>query len=1279
MTSLRGFFDIDLAMGLNFRGAYNAANTYEGGDVVVHSGTAYVAGGSIAAGVTPPTGLWGLLANQGIDGTDGDYTVWLFARGTSPPRRPNTLDASLASGRIAISSTVWLTTEPAGNGNLYVSWVRYSYNSSSWQYGQVTDLSGEPGTPGDIGPEGPAGDSVSINFSPNGTSSWTATPVLPPNANATRYIRFRIGTGAWTAAVQFVGSDGTDGTDGTPGTGVLIQFAQTNSSRPSDWHNIPRDNDKYIRFSTDGGTVWSTGIKFVGDDGTDGDDSLEAQYSATDTGDASYHETFQSNDVFIRFRIGNLGAWGTGIRFVGRDGAAAPHMQVEYSNASGGRFDGTFRTGDKYIRFSTDGGTTWLPSAAGVKFIGDDGTEGGVGNPGESVSMEFSADGMGGWHTGNPTAADYFVRFQVGSRGWQTGIQFRAYALQIQYSADNMAWHTAFVAGTDKYIRFSNDNGANWTTGDRFVGEDGSDGTDGDDTLEVQYSVDNNAWHAALNIADRFIRFRVGGTGPWSTGIRFVGTTGGFQATLYQRSANQPAAPSGVTYNPASIGNPYGNAGSWTPTVPSGTEQLWRISVTVPPATTTGNLSVTVNGIVYSERGATGDAGADGKWFRPVYQWSASEPADPTGLSYNINNGTIDGLSGGWHEAVGTTSAPSHFLWASLIEVEGTRASQVQKWRASGPKGADSTTAGPAGTDGNSVDVIYQRNSSTPATPSGGTWNGSDYDPPNGWHESVPSGTDPIYMVVVNLSGTNQTNTGISYDTVINITSGGGSGTGADGDDGSSIDIVYRRSATALTVPPTGGVAQNGEIRTAPTGWSTTIPSGTDPIYTAVAHIDGATNSIRYDEPIRWQGTDGSDGTNAPQVMFQYSVDGNTPWGAYATNSAFTRVSVDGGTVWGAAMRFRGADGTDGTDGTDGAKGDSIRAVWRTAATRPSTPVGLVLSSAGAWTDLIADDSNAWRADPVEPSGNLNLWQQDFQVDWATNPPGLTALGQPFQVFVRGIQGQAGESIRFFYMRTTTSATPTTPGITFNGSAFGGLGDWVPSNIPGAGGDFIWRVAVAYRVGVNGQQVTNPIQYSAQRGAAGTPGAASDDYVPIFMRSTTIPAAAPAVGTWDGTTYTPSTGWSTTAPAATMTEYVVMQWTRLTRSAPYTVTNVGVPQLSSLILPVAPVSPTTTAVRMTYGIADDSNNPVGTAQRTAEVQMAVGDSHTFAVITMPLTTATGDNYYVELPAGFVLTGARDSFQGETINDWTRHTQRWVYAIGFARAQEDITFTIRRDS
>ena len=111
-------------------------------------------------------------------------------------------------------------------------------------------------------------------------------------------------------------------------------------------------------------------------------------------------------------------------------------------------------------------------------------------------------------------------------------------------------------------------------------------------------------------------------------------------------------------------------------------------------------------------------------------------------------------------------------------------------------------------------------------------------------------------------------------------------------------------------------------------------------------------------------------------------------------------------------------------------------------------------------------------------------------------------------------------------------------------------------------------------------------------------------------------------------------------------------------------------------LPMA-AAPSTTSVRSTYGLATSSNAPTGTAEMTAPIQLAAGQSHTFSV-AMPVTTATGINYYVELPTGFMMTGATDPLDGDIFYAWTNTGQRWFYNIGRANNQNNFTITIRRN-
>ena len=65
---------------------------------------------------------------------------------------------------------------------------------------------------------------------------------------------------------------------------------------------------------------------------------------------------------------------------------------------------------------------------------------------------------------------------------------------------------------------------------------------------------------------------------------------------------------------------------------------------------------------------------------------------------------------------------------------------------------------------------------------------------------------------------------------------------------------------------------------------------------------------------------------------------------------------------------------------------------------------------------------------------------------------------------------------------------------------------------------------------------------------------------------------------------------------------------------------------------------------------------------------------------MQTTTVQNNNYYIRLPAGLSLTSAIDSNQGQELVDWVRvgSTQIYIYTVGFDRANNVFSFTVRRD-
>lgn len=70
------------------------------------------------------------------------------------------------------------------------------------------------------GERGPEGDSISVQFSVNGTSNWHY-----PFVEGDIYMRQRVGSGAWSDAIRVVGEQGEPGADGESGGYTEFQFS----------------------------------------------------------------------------------------------------------------------------------------------------------------------------------------------------------------------------------------------------------------------------------------------------------------------------------------------------------------------------------------------------------------------------------------------------------------------------------------------------------------------------------------------------------------------------------------------------------------------------------------------------------------------------------------------------------------------------------------------------------------------------------------------------------------------------------------------------------------------------------------------------------------------------------------------------------------------------------------------------------------------------------------------------------------------------------------------
>jgi hypothetical protein len=217
-------------------------------------------------------------------------------------------------------------------------------------------------------------------------------------------------------------------------------------------------------------------------------------------------------------------------------------------------------------------------------------------------------------------------------------------------------------------------------------------------------------------------------------------------------------------------------------------------------------------------------------------------------------------------------------------------------------------TWSPVAPSGDSVDIVFRRSATQPATPS------PSVGTPSGWYSdvnSVPAGSDPIWSSV----GTN-TGTGTVYvwQTPLLIE-------GQDGADGLSIAelLIYIRSSSAPSTPSGGSYNFTTQTLTAPSGWSSGIPAGTDPVYTsrAVASIQGTTgtdSSLTWSSPVLSiqngsPGTPGTDGSSSRICFARVPSNPSPVSGTIFTsgNSSFP-TSGQSSSTWGFAATWVAID-----------------------------------------------------------------------------------------------------------------------------------------------------------------------------------------------------------------------------------------------------------------------------------------------------------------------------------------------------------------------------------
>lgn len=619
-------------------------------------------------------------------------------------------------------------------------------------------------------------------------------------------------------------------------------------------------------------------------------------------------------------------------------------------------------------------------------------------------SSTESTTNFDGWYRAVPdlTQGDYLYAIQVNiaDRSDVEIISFDSWSSPTLISSAN-------TAGID---------GFNTATVNLFQRTTGSAPTDPQGTLTYTFadssysrSVPNDGWTALNNVgtgntlwvssavaASRSGTFVIAAT-EWDTSTLSTNGTNGAEATdgtngvstallvVYKRSAASPTTPTGGSYNfsSATLTAPSG----WGAGIGSGTDPVYvsRAISSVVGQTGTDSVLAWSPAELAFQNGTDGDPGSQGSSFFEglAFARSATQPSTPTGGSFNFGTNILTPPTG-WYVDIPSGTDPAWLIIGNFSIVGQTGVDSNTTWTAP-TKAFDNGLDGNPGTDGTSVYLysVFKRSASgyTQAL-TGGSYNFSSNSgtPPTGWSNSVPSGTDDLYISSTTASIAGPTGTDSSLTWTIPTTLATNGVNGVDATDGRSTAVlnVYKRSSTVITTAPSGGSFNfSNSNLTPPSTYSSSIPSGTDPVYvsTGLASVVGTTGT---DSIIPWavpalafqNGTNGVDGSAGKSVFEGYIFKRSstaitvTPTGGsfnFGTNTltpptGWSDVPPSGTDELYISLALFSISGDTGTDsspswtapvlqaksGTDGSNGQSVFkfSVYRRGPTAPNLPTG---------------------------------------------------------------------------------------------------------------------------------------------------------------------------------------------------------------------------------------------------------------------------------------------------------------------------------------------------
>lgn len=470
-----------------------------------------------------------------------------------------------------------------------------------------------------------------------------------------------------------------------------------------------------------------------------------------------------------------------------------------------------------------------------------------------------------------------------------------------------------------------------WSTITELV-SDGKNGTDGKDgeagtgikTTTIEYAVSDNGVQFPQSGWQADIPEVAQGKFLWTrTTIEYTNNTSSVSYSVSKNGVNGTDGSPGtdgvgikqttISYVVSDTGTDIPQTG-WKDTIDAtGSGQyLWtRTVIEYTDDTSSTSYSVSRNGTNGID-GKDGTDGTNGLNTAIVYLYKRSPSAATINwtqtLTYSFTTNKLQSVPTGWHESIPDGTDPIYMTAATASSITLTDTITKDEWAApillakNGTDGQDGKPGDP-GTSGSSAATVflYKRgaNSTSITKPTTnltytfetGVLSGTLA----GWSQTIPgSDGNPCFMIQATAIGTGSTDIiePSEWSEIIKLVEDGAPGqNGTDGKDGTdgtngvntAIVYLYKRDAAAATIDWTTTLTYNfttKKLGTVPTGWSSTIPSGTDPLYVTAATAASAENTDTI-TPDEWatpvilaqngqDGTDGTDGVSITAVVNYY-------------------------------------------------------------------------------------------------------------------------------------------------------------------------------------------------------------------------------------------------------------------------------------------------------------------------------------------------------------------------------------------------------------------------